>query len=154
MMKTTTLLLSLFLGLATTLQHAAADDEGTSLFNGKDLTGWKVHGTEKWYIENGELVCESGPDAAYGYLATEKQYKNFELTVDFKQSADGNSGIFFRSSLDGTNITGWQVEVAPPNKFSGGVYETGGRGWLIKPDPEAEKWQHVFHSFIMIIKMV
>ncbi len=139
MMKTTTLLLSLFLGLATTLQHAAADDEGTSLFNGKDLTGWKVHGTEKWYIENGELVCESGPDAAYGYLATEKQYKDFELTVDFKQSADGNSGIFFRSSLDGTNITGWQVEVAPPNKFSGGVYETGGRGWLIKPDPEAEK---------------
>lgn len=139
MMKTTILLLSLFLGLATTPQHAIAADEGTSLFNGKDLTGWKVHGTEKWYVENGELVCESGPDAAYGYLATEKQYKDFELTVDFKQSADGNSGIFFRSSLDGTNITGWQVEVAPPNKFSGGVYETGGRGWLIKPDAEAEK---------------
>ena len=61
MMKTTTLLLSLFLGLATTLQHAAADDEGTSLFNGKDLTGWKVHGTEKWYIENGELVAKAAP---------------------------------------------------------------------------------------------
>jgi hypothetical protein len=35
------------------------------LFNGKDLTGWKIHGTEKWYVENGELVCESGPDKGY-----------------------------------------------------------------------------------------
>ena len=63
----------------------------------------------------------------------------FELTVDFKQSADGNSGIFFRSSLEGTKISGWQVEVAPPNNNSGGVYESYGRGWLIKPDAEAQK---------------
>ena len=47
------------------------------LFNGKDLTGWKVHGTEKWFTEKGELICESGPDKQYGYLATEKEYKNF-----------------------------------------------------------------------------
>ncbi len=33
-----------------------------SLFNGKDLPGWTVHGTEKWYVDKGELVCESGPD--------------------------------------------------------------------------------------------
>ena len=140
-MKTTILLLALFLGLAATQQNAIAadEDEGTPIFNGKDLTGWKVHGTEKWYVEKGELICESGPDAAYGYLATEKQYKDFELTVDFKQSADGNCGIFFRSSLDGTKISGWQVEVAPPNNNSGGVYESYGRGWLIKPDAEAQK---------------
>ena len=31
-----------------------------SLFNGKDLGGWTINGTEKWYVENGELVCESG----------------------------------------------------------------------------------------------
>lgn len=139
MTKTTILLLSFFLGLAVSQPAAVAADEGTSIFNGKDLTGWKVHGTEKWYVENGELVCESGPDAEYGYLATEKEYKDFELTVDFKQSADGNSGIFFRSSLDGTKISGWQVEVAPPNKDSGGVYESYGRGWLVKPDAEAQK---------------
>ena len=139
MTKTTLLLLSFFLGLAAAQPNGMAADEGTSIFNGKDLTGWKIHGTEKWFVENGELVCESGPDAEYGYLATEKQYKDFELTVDFKQSADGNSGIFFRSSLDGTKISGWQVEVAPPNKNSGGVYESYGRGWLIKPDEEAQK---------------
>ena len=38
----------------------------TRLFNGKNLDGWQVHGTEKWYVENGELVCESGPDKQYG----------------------------------------------------------------------------------------
>ncbi len=106
----------------------------TSLFNGKDLSGWKIHGTEKWYVDDGELICESGPDAAYGYLATEETFKNFDLTIDFKQEANGNSGIFFRSSLEGTIITGWQAEVAPPDHDTGGVYESYGRGWLIKPD--------------------
>src|SRR5215212_688934 len=67
------------------------------IFNGKDLTGWNIHGTEKWYVENGELICESGPDKKYGYLSTNKNYKNFEFTVQFKQEANGNSGVFFRS---------------------------------------------------------
>jgi hypothetical protein len=44
--------------------------QSNSLFNGKDLTGWTVHGTEKWYVEDGLLVCESGPDKQYGYLST------------------------------------------------------------------------------------
>lgn len=109
------------------------------LFNGKNLDGWKIHGTEKWYVEKGELICESGPDKAYGYLATDKTFKDFELTVDFKQEADGNSGIFFHSSLDGTKIAGWQAEVAPPGNNSGGIYESYGRGWLIKPAAEKDK---------------
>ena len=131
-------LLSVLIGLAG-VQSAIAADKKTSLFNGKDLTGWKIHGTEKWYVEDGLLVCESGPDAAYGYLATEKHYKNFELTLEFRQHADGNSGVFFRSTLDGTKISGWQVEVAPPNSNTGGVYESYGRGWLIKPGAESQK---------------
>ena len=108
------------------------------LFNGKDLTGWKVHGTEKWYVENGELVCESGPDNQYGYLASEKDFKNFELTVEFKQESNGNSGVFFHSSIEGTKITGWQAEVAPKGKSTGGIYESYGREWLIKPDPKLD----------------
>jgi len=114
--------------------------QAQSIFNGKNLDNWTVHGTEKWYVEKGELICESGPDKAYGYLSTNKQYKNFILTLEFKQEANGNSGVFFRSSIEGTKINGWQVEVAPINMHTGGIYESYGREWLIKPKPEDEKW--------------
>lgn len=111
-----------------------------SLFNGKDLTGWKIYGTEKWYVEKGELICESGPDKQYGYLATEKPYKNFELSLEFRQEANGNSGVFFRSTIEGTKISGWQVEVAPPNHDTGGIYESYGRGWLVQIADDQEKY--------------
>ena len=109
------------------------------LFNGKNLEGWTIYGTERWYVEDGLLVCESGPDKAYGYLGTDDHYKNFELSLEFKQEANGNSGVFIRSTIDGIEISGWQVEVAPPGHDTGGVYESYGRGWLIKPDPEKDK---------------
>jgi hypothetical protein len=105
-----------------------------SLFNGKNLDGWTIHGTELWYVQDGLLVCESGPDKAYGYLSTDKYYDDFELTLEFKQEANGNSGVFIRSTVEGTKVSGWQVEVAPPGSDTGGVYESYGRGWLIKPD--------------------
>lgn len=111
----------------------------TSIFNQKNLDGWKIHGTEKWYVKDGELICESGPDKAYGYLSTTKSYKDFELTLSFLQEANGNSGVFFRSTIEGTKISGWQAEVAPPGHSTGGIYESYGRGWLIKPDAEKDK---------------
>lgn len=108
----------------------------TVLFNGIDLTGWKIYGTEKWYVKDNLLICESGPDKGYGYLATEKFYDNFILTLEFNQESDGNSGVFFRSNIEGIKISGWQVEVAPPGSHSGGIYESYGRGWLIQPPSE------------------
>jgi len=110
------------------------------LFNGQNLDGWEINGTEKWYVEKGELICESGPDAEYGYLSTKEQYDNFELELEFKQEADGNSGVFFRSTVSGTIVNGWQVEVAPQNLHTGGIYESYGRGWLIKPDPAKDQY--------------
>lgn len=136
--------------LIITLSIPNMQAQGKSLFNGKDLSGWTIYGTEKWYVEDGLLVCESGPDEEYGYLGTKKHYKNFELNLDFKQEADGNSGVFVRSTIEGVKISGWQVEVAPKkNQTTGGVYESYGRGWLIKPDPEKAKvhkdedWNHL-----------
>ena len=85
------------------------------LFNGRDLTGWEAYGTEKWYVDkDGLLVCESGPDKKYGYLATREYYDDFDLTVEFKQLANGNSGVFFRSFVEPpVKVHGWQCEVAP-----------------------------------------
>jgi len=113
--------------------------EAINLFNGENLDGWVNHGEEKWFVEDGLLICESGPKGEYGYLSTDKFYKDFELTLEFKQEADGNSGVFIRSTFEGTKVTGWQVEVAPPGKDTGGIYESYGRGWLKKPDPEKDK---------------
>jgi hypothetical protein len=111
-----------------------------SLFNGKNLDGWTINGTEKWYVEDGLLVCESGPDKAYGYLSTDAYYDDFVLELEFLQEADGNSGVFFRSTVEGTIVSGWQVEVAPPDHDTGGIYESYGRGWLIKPDKEKDAY--------------
>ena len=114
------------------LKELPRKPEEEVLFNGKDLTGWNVHGTEKWYVEDGLLVCESGPDEEYGYLSTREFYNNFELELEFLQESDGNSGVFFRSVFEGTKVHGWQVEVAPPGHDTGGIYESYGRGWLEK----------------------
>lgn len=117
---------------------SSAQAQPIPLFNGRDLSGWQVYGTEEWYVENGTLVCESGPDAGYGYLGTDTVYHDFDLSVDFLQEADGNSGVFFRSFITGTRIRGWQAEVAPPGHSTGGIYESYGRGWLVKPDSTTE----------------
>ena len=130
--------LKLFFLLSFTVEVTA---QTLDLFNAENLEGWTVYGTEKWYVDGGELICESGPDQNYGYLATNKYYDNFELALEFKQEANGNSGVFFRSTLEGTKISGWQVEVAPanhPKDKTGGIYESYGRGWLIKPSTETD----------------
>ena len=134
-------------------QHIYSQKQ-VSLFNGKDLTGWTIHGTEKWHVENGELICESGPDKQYGYLSTNKNYKNFELTLEFKQESNGNSGVFFRSSIDGVKISGWQCEVAPVNRHTGGIYESYGRGWLIQPDSTHEKYLKPGKWNILTLKVI
>ncbi len=113
--------------------------EAESLFNGRDLAGWRVHGTELWRVENGELVSESGPDREYGYLVTERAFGDFDLTLEFKQEANGNSGVFFRASVEGVIARGWQAEVAPPGLHTGGVYESYGRGWLARPEADLDR---------------
>ena len=130
-MKKIILLVSILFSISLSAQKK-------SLFNGKNLEGWTIYGTEKWFVEDGLLVCESGPDKGYGYLGTTENYKNFVLELEFKQEADGNSGVFIRSNVDGTTVSGWQVEIAPPGKHTGGVYESYGRNWLIKPDPKKD----------------
>ncbi len=110
-----------------------------TLFNGTDLTGWEAYGTEQWYVQDGLLVCESGPDKQYGYLATREYYDDFDLTVEFKQEADGNSGVFIRSFIEeGVKVNGWQVEVAPKGHDTGGIYESYGRDWLVQIPEEKE----------------
>lgn len=137
-MKKVLILVTAALLLMFTFSAEGAGKGYKKIFNGKNLDGWVIHGTEKWYVEKGLLVCESGPDKQYGYLSTEKDYYNFDLEVQFRQAANGNSGVFFRSTFEGTKVSGWQVEVAPPNHDTGGIYESYGRGWLVQIPDEQE----------------
>jgi len=136
------------------VSHIAEAQKSKSIFNGKNLDGWQIHGTEKWYVQDGLLVCESGPDKGYGYLSTKKNYNDFELVVEFQQEANGNSGVFFRSTFVGTKVSGWQVEVAPPNHDSGGIYESYGRGWLVQIPDEKENILKMGEWNTMKIKVV
>lgn len=127
------------IGLLLLVSQLSYGQKKKKLFNGKDLSGWVIYGTEKWYVEDGLLISESGPDKGYGYLGTEDDFDDFEIKLEFKQEANGNSGVFIRSTVDGTKVSGWQVEVAPPGSDTGGIYESYGRGWLIKPEPKKDK---------------
>jgi hypothetical protein len=147
------LLISIF-NFSNSYAQSPKKGKWINLFNKKDLSGWKIYGTEKWYVENGELVCESGLDKEYGYLGTDQKFKDFELSLQFKQEANGNSGVFFHSSIDGTKITGWQSEVAPPGHWTGGIYESYGRGWLIKPTDDKDKFLKMGEWNEMKVKVI
>jgi 3-keto-disaccharide hydrolase len=125
--------------------RAFAKDRWVRLFNGKDLSGWKNNGEEKWVVDNGTILCESQANK-YGYLTTDKTYRDFNLRLQFKGEAAGNSGVFFHSRIvgidpeHGPDIEGMQAEVDPSvGHHTGGLYESGGRGWVAQPTPEGEK---------------
>jgi N-acetylglucosamine malate deacetylase 1 len=121
----------------------AAGGDWVPLFNGKDLAGWKAHGAERWVVDAGEILGET-LTKEYGYLSTNRTYRDFELKLKFKAEGTGNSGVFYHSTLEGTDIAGVQAEVDPrPGMHSGGLYESAGRGWLIKPEDAAEKAMRV-----------
>src|ERR1700756_5563715 len=88
-----------FVGVAA-VAKAPPQSESVSLFNGKDLTGWKNNGDEKWVVEHGTILCESVANK-YGYLTTEKTYRDFELKLKFKGEAEGNSGLFLHARIIG-----------------------------------------------------
>ncbi|HEX5412622.1 MAG TPA: DUF1080 domain-containing protein [Terriglobia bacterium] len=125
--------------------YAAPKSAGkwTPLFNGKNLDGWKPYGEETWKADHGTIFGES-TSGKYGYLVTDKTYKDFDVRLKFNCTMEGNSGLFFHSQITGENpkwgpdIVGLQAEIDPA-RHSGGIYESGGRGWVALPTAEGEK---------------
>jgi hypothetical protein len=112
-----------------------------SLFNGNDLTGWQKIGAESWTVEDG-ILHGKGLTKAYGYLETDKDYKNFQLSLRFKCVGDGNSGVFFHTGFKPGSVEttqGMQFEIdCKMMHHTGGVYGEDGRGWMVWPSPENE----------------
>ncbi len=110
--------------------------EWTVLFNGKDLTGWRRYGEESagsaWIVEGDALVLDvddSTTATTGGDLITDGQYENFELELEWKISAGGNSGIFFGvQEIAGQRVaylTGIEMQILDDDKhIDGKVPET------------------------------
>jgi hypothetical protein len=115
----------------------SAQEKGfTPLFNGKDLTGWKlVGGRGKGYVaENGVIVC---PEDGGGNLYTEKEYSDFTLRLEWRLWDGGNNGIGIRAPLEGdAAYVGMEIQVLDeasekykkgaglkPTQMTGSVYD-------------------------------
>ncbi|MDA0833922.1 MAG: DUF1080 domain-containing protein [Planctomycetota bacterium] len=81
-------------------ETADADDGWITLFNGEDLTGWKISENGQFKVEDGKIVV-SGPRA---HLFTEEEFTNFEFTADVMTTPGSNSGLYFHTKFQ---ETGW-----------------------------------------------
>ncbi|HEY0667993.1 MAG TPA: DUF1080 domain-containing protein [Sphingobacteriaceae bacterium] len=107
-----------------------------SLFNGKDLQGWKqLNGKALYEVKNGEIIGTTVSNTPNSFLTTEKMYGDFVLELELFVDPSMNSGIQIRSlskpEYQNGRVHGYQVEVDPaPRRWSGGIYDEGRRGWL------------------------
>ena len=115
-------------------------EDWVSLFNGKDLSGWVKIGNEQWAVEDG-IIHGVAVTKEYGYLMTEKPYRDFHLSIKFLCEGDGNSGVFFHTAFKpGTADVsqGLQFEVdCTIMQHTAGIYGDG-RNWVVWPAPENE----------------
>ena len=93
----------------------------TTLFDGKTLAGWTPEMGAKWHVADGTIVADAGE---YGWLRGNQAYANFELKLEFRTAANGNSGIFLRSAKEGNpHETGYEVQIfdTHPKFPTGGI---------------------------------
>src|SRR5262245_39786236 len=131
--------LPLVFGLLFVLPLAARADDWQSLFNGKDLTGWKGR-AELWSVKEGAITGYTKDGKIEGgnsFLVWDGRAANFELKAKFK-IVGGNSGIQYRSRHVGEPdkfvVAGYQADIDSAGKrnqqFVGILYEERGRGFL------------------------
>ena len=107
------------------------------LFNGKDLTGWKMSasGPPVWTVQNGTLVSPgNGPE-----LISDSKFQDFKLHLEFNCGQNSNSGVYIRGRYEVQIETESQAE--PPSHHTGGVY-----GFLA-PSPELPRTPDVWQTF-------
>ncbi len=124
------------LALTNTLYAQKKEKNFVSISNGRDLKGWKGDSTY-WRVENGLLIGEVTPSTLLKQnsfiIYQDKMPANFELKVEYRVSAKGNSGINYRSVLiDGERfaLKGYQADIDGEDNWSGQNYEERGREFL------------------------
>jgi tRNA A-37 threonylcarbamoyl transferase component Bud32 len=96
------------------------------LFDGKDLTGWKMLGEKKdWLVKDAMIIGKAGP--TLDYLVTKRtDFENFHLRVEAKINKKGRSGVFFRCqpAATGEPLPGYEAEIS-----SGAQHPNTGSLW-------------------------
>lgn len=116
---------------AAALLILVLQDPPVELFNGKDLTGWVPMNKAEWAVEDGLLTLTG--KGGNGWLRSEKMYKDFELSLEWKTAAEKyDSGIFVRALEPGAPWpkTGTQVNLLKGREGEG----AGLKGAPGKPD--------------------
>jgi hypothetical protein len=142
-MKGISVLVSLLISIFCTGQSSP----WVSLFNGKDLKGWKqLNGQAIYEVKNGEIIGTTIPSTPNSFLATDKDYGDFILELEFWADSTMNSGIQFRSEskadFQNGRVFGYQMEIDPSTRaWSGGIYDEARRLWLysLEFNPGAKK---------------
>jgi hypothetical protein len=127
MIKSTGLLVFSFLccvistkAQVASLNKKEVEEGSTALFDGKTLKGWKAAQKDTlpdntWSVENGELVFD--PTKGHGGdIVTTRSFSDFDLSVDFKISEGGNSGIKY-FLLPNTSL-GCEFQIIDDNKHA------------------------------------
>ena len=112
-----------FVGCENNLQNQSANYQ--AIFDGKDLTGWKISGGAKWIVQEGCLVGTQGDNNAPGDLFTQATYKDFLLRVTYRAEWPCNSGIWFRYQSADKAYQGDVLEYKKPECYSGSLYCPG-----------------------------
>ena len=118
----------------------AENSDFESLFDGKTLKGWSPAPGGKWVVKNGAIVGTSPKtERRHGMLLTNEEFTDFIVKAKFRVHS-GDSGFYFRAKRvsNAVSVNGFQVEVDTTQE-TGGLYETGGRGWVMKPTREVIK---------------
>ena len=134
----------LILGVAASATIALAADGAQTLFNGKDLSGWKGH-PDFWSVRDGAITGQSTAtkvvDANTFLVWQGGEPANFELRLKFRLTAQnakgwGNSGVQYRSRVIDAEkfvVGGYQADIDSPFRYTGMLYEERGRGILMNP---------------------
>lgn len=124
----------------------AAETKTIELFNGKDLTGWKIKGGNGQYkVEDGAIVGFGKNIKANTFLCTEKEYGDFEITFEFKfDHLKGNSGFMYRAAATPEGrVFGYQCEGDNTKRaWTAGLYDESRRGWLFPNQNDPKHAQH------------
>ena len=115
------------LALITIVPLMAADDGWVSLFDGKDLTGWRVNENPGTFTVKDGAIVASGPRSHCFYVGDvgNHSFTQFELRVDVMTQPKANGGIYIMTDFQEKGWPGAGFEVQVNNSFPGDFRKTG-----------------------------